>query len=98
MVEESWVDDLIGPQVLLLSCSPHESLQFALQVAVLVDITAADGLSFAVHFGFCHHHAAHGLSFNFFPPGFVPLLGLASGGDVISGMPQVQGVHKAHDV
>lgn len=35
----------------------------------------------------------------FFTPGFVPLLGLACAGDVItSGTAQVHGVHKAHNM
>ena len=53
----------------------------------------------AVDFGLGYHHIAHRLSSYFFTPGFVPLLGLACAGDVItSDTAQVQDVHRAHNM
>lgn len=64
-----------------------------------MDITGHDGFPLEVDFGLGYHHTAHRLSSNFFTPGFVPLLGLACAGDVItSGTAQVHGVHKAHNM
>ena len=64
-----------------------------------MDIAGHDGFPLAVDFGLGYHHTAHRLSSYFFTPGFVPLLVLACGRDVItSGMAQVQGVHKAHNM
>jgi len=66
---------------------------------LIMSVAGHDGFPLAVDFGLSCHHTTHRLSNHFFTPGFVPLLGLACGGDVItSGTAQVQCVHQAHNM